>query len=82
MSDLVDYLFGPLDKKYCAYFYYLSVIGYILMLLVLFTLIVLIFTDKTIDMKMVLYSIYMIMIYFLLYFQSRLLNSVCIGTLK
>lgn len=82
MSEFIDYLFGPLDKKYCAYFYYLSVIGYILMLLVLLTLILLIFNDKKIDLKMVFFSIYMIVIYFIMYFQSRLLNSVCISSLK
>jgi hypothetical protein len=29
MSDLADKLFGPLPKEYCALFYYLSVLGFV-----------------------------------------------------
>lgn len=82
MFDLNDYLFGPLDKKYCAYFYYLSVIGYVLMLLVLISLVGLLMMDKKLDMKMIMYSVYLILLYFLVYFQGRLLNTVCISAIR
>ena len=82
MADLNDYLFGPLDKKYCAYFYYLSVIGYILMLVVLVSLVAMLLMDKKTDIKMVMGSIYLILLYFLVYFQSRLLNTVCMSSMR
>jgi len=82
MSNVNDYLFGPLDKKYCAYFYYLSVIGYVLMLLVLISLIGMLIMDKKTDMKFVVGSVYLILLYFMVYFQSRLLNTVCMTSLR
>lgn len=82
MSNINDYLFGPLDKKYCAYFYYLSVIGYVLMLLVLISLIAMLVMDKKTDMKLVMGSVYLVLLYFILYFQSRLLNTVCLTSLR
>jgi len=80
MSDLNDKLFGPLSKKYCIYFYYLSVIGFILLLLVLVSSIYIALVTK----KSGIFTYQMIMValgYLIFYFQNRLLYSMCVHSL-
>ena len=31
MADIMNYLYGPLSKEYCLYFYFLSVVGFLSM---------------------------------------------------
>jgi len=74
----MDTLFGPLNREYCIYFYYLSVIGLILLTMVLAsTLMVGISKRKGIDFYLSMLSI--AVGYFIFYFQNRLLHSMCIG---
>jgi hypothetical protein len=58
MANLNDQLFGPLSKKYCIYFYYLSVIGFILLLLVLVSSIYIAVTMK----KMGIFTFQMVLV--------------------
>lgn len=77
-NNLMDTLFGPLNREYCIYFYYLSVIGLILLTMVLAsTLMVGISKRKGIDFYLSMLSI--AVGYFIFYFQNRLLHSMCIG---
>lgn len=77
-NNLMDKLFGPLGREYCIYFYYLSVIGLILLTMVLAsTLMVGISKRKGLDFYLSMISI--AMGYFIFYFQNRLLHSMCIG---
>jgi len=77
-NNLIDTLFGPLNREYCIYFYYLSVIGLILLTMVLAsTLMVGISKRKGIDFYLSMLSI--AVGYFIFYFQNRLLHSMCIG---
>jgi len=74
----MNQLFSPLSKDFCAYFYYLSVIGFILLtILVVSTLLVGITKRK--NMEFYLQMISIAFGYIIFYFQNRLLYSMCIG---
>jgi len=74
-------VFGPLDKKYCIYFYSLSLMG---MLLLFITIITTIFIgisekkDRVFYFQMLLVSLG----YGIFYFQNRLLYNMCSKTLQ
>jgi hypothetical protein len=78
MAGLVDNLFGPLDIEYCLYFYFLSIFGFVL--LVLFLVPAILYGLK--NRKGVEYYIQIIGVslgYLIFYFQNRLLHSMCIS---
>ena len=80
-NNLAEQFFGPMSKKYCDYFYFLSVFGFIMMV-VLFTsgLFVGLTKRKSSDYY---FSLFMsLLMYGILYFQNRLIYSICIGTMK
>jgi len=81
MNSLND-LFTPLDKKYCDYFYYLSVITYCFFIFMVLSLIWgLIFHYKKFDLYVCLNSISLIISTFLSYFVNRLMYSMCVKSL-
>ena len=81
MNSFKD-LFTPLDKKYCNYFYYLSVITYCFFIfLVLFFVWSLVFHYKKMDLYICLNTISIIISTFLAYFVNRLLYSICVKSL-
>ena len=82
MSDFENIVFGPLGKPYCNYFYFLSVIGYIFMILSLLSLLYVGATTKNTDSKFYMAGVTVILAYGIFYFQNRLLYSMCVGTLK
>lgn len=79
MNSLNNYLFGPLNVEFCAYFYILSIIQFIAMS---FTILYLIYSltlgSKKMDVKMTTTVIMGSLAYGVLYFQSRLLHSMCV----
>jgi Mg2+ and Co2+ transporter CorA len=77
-SSIMDTIYGPLNQQYCIYFYYLSMIGFILLILSLLTSIYVGITKKknsSFYLKMLMVSIG----YGIFYFQNRLLYSMCVG---
>ena len=81
MNSFKD-LFTPLDKKYCNYFYYISVITYcVFIFLVLFFVWSLVFHYKKIDLYICLNTISIIINTFLAYFVNRLMYSMCVKSL-
>jgi len=81
MNSFKD-LFTPLDKKYCNYFYYMSVITYcVFIFMVLFFAWCLVFKSKKIDIYICLNTISIIISSFLAYFVNRLMYSMCIRSL-
>ena len=70
-------LFGPLPSNYCLYFYFLSIIGFILLVLSLLLAIVNSLLKKKLVPIMPILAISAG--YFVLYFQNRLLYNMCIG---
>jgi hypothetical protein len=75
-------LFTPLDKKYCNYFYYLSVITYcVFILLIIMLAWGVIFHFKKLDLYISLNSISIIISTFFMYFVNRLMYSMCVKSL-
>jgi len=80
LDNLNNTFLGPLDRKYCIYFYYLTVAGLILFLFLIASSIYIGFTNKYSSVfiyKMVMVTI----VYGMFYFQNRLLYSMCVNTL-
>ncbi len=70
-------LFAPLDKKYCSYFYYLSVFAYILMVISVISLLFLLpdFRKNKYIISNTFSSVVMLGI---AYFSNRLLYTMCV----
>ena len=69
-------LFAPLDKKYCMYFYFLSVFAFVLMILSIISIIFL-FADIRKNKYVIMSSISSIVMLGIAYFSNRLLYSMC-----
>lgn len=78
-NSTMQNLFGPLSKEYCLYFYILSIIGMVfLILIVLFALFVGITKRKGFEFYVQMMSA--ALAYGIFYFQNRLLHSMCVGS--
>ena len=75
-------LFTPLDKKYCYYFYYLSIISYfIFIFLVLSLMLMVVFHYSKLNLYITLNLVSVIISTFLAYFVNRLMYSMCLKSL-
>ena len=72
-------LFGPLDKSYCNYFYYLEVMFFGIFIFMIGMVIKTITTKKSYDpMQLFLVILQPLMLYFV----NRLYYSMCVSSLK
>jgi hypothetical protein len=79
MNSFQD-LFAPLDKDYCLLFYWLTVVNFIFLAIAglgFIGTLAMLFRGK-ITMMSAFYSFLMILVYALMYFQSRLFYSMCV----
>jgi len=79
MKNIVDFLFGPLSKNWCIYFYFLSIIWYVFFLISIIYIVMYIFSKKTnnsVTLGMVIYSITLL----LMYIEKRILHGMCINS--
>ena len=67
-------IFSPLGREYCDYFYWLTVLAFIFLLIALYKGLLILFRGK---FNILNFSISLIAP-FLLYFQNRLLYSMCL----
>ena len=67
-------LFEPLGKEYCDYFYYLSVISFIIFVLALLSVLL---TDQ-LKNENFMTTMLIVLQPFTMYFQSRLFYSMCL----
>lgn len=80
-NSTLDYIYGPISKKYCLYFYILSVIGFVLLMFVLIMTVYSGFTKKH-PMSFYLNMIMVALLYGMFYLQNRLLYNMCTGSMK
>lgn len=81
MNDFIQKVFGPLDKRFCDWFFILSVIGFVMLaILVISTLMIGLSKGKGIDFYF--QSLSIAVGYGIFYFQNRLLHSMCAGSLN
>ena len=76
MANTVDSLFGPISKQYCWYFYILSVIGLVSLLLLIVSS-VLYGISKKKDFGFYLSVLPVAIVYGMAYLQNRLLFNMC-----
>ena len=77
MSDIMNYLFGPIGEEYCLWFYILSIFNFVYLVLFLIPAIYIGVTKKVSGMywiKVFAASLYV----FAFYFQNRLLHNMCV----
>jgi len=82
MGDLMDTLFSPLGKEWCLYYFFILVFVFLAYLFVILAALIHLFNLKKITFSSVFMSLIPIVTYAILYFQSRLIYSMCVGSLK
>jgi len=70
-------LFGPLSREYCLWFYWLSVLGFIFLLLTVISGVLVIFSEKKVKYDLIHSVVMTSIMYGIFYFQNRLLYSMC-----
>lgn len=78
MSGFIDYLFGPLPRDYCIWFYFLSILGYIWLIFFIISALYLGITKRK-GSEYWMSSVAIALGYAIFYFQNRLLHSMCIS---
>ena len=79
MSDTLNYLFGPLSKEYCVWFYILSIVGFIWLVVFALTSIAIGITKRK-GGDFYFHAFAVALGYGIFYFQNRLLYTMCSGT--
>ena len=74
--------FSPLGKQYCNYFYYVSIISFIMLVIAVLSLVFTLVLSKSKDKMLLMHSIPAFISLLLSYFTNRLLYSMCVGSLK
>lgn len=78
MNELMDSTFGPLGKQYCNWFYWLSVISLVLFVISIVTLLyALFFGNEKISTGLLMNLLAISFVYFIPYFENRLLFTMC-----
>uniref|UniRef100_A0A6C0KZ14 Uncharacterized protein n=1 Tax=viral metagenome TaxID=1070528 RepID=A0A6C0KZ14_9ZZZZ len=77
MNNINEVFFSPLSKEYCVYFYFVTVVLFVILILAMFTMIISIFKSKKKDNYLLMMS--NILTLALVYFQNRLLYSMCVN---
>ena len=70
----IDFIFGPLDISYCIFFYILSSIGVIFGVFLLLIIVI-----YPIILKNTKEIFFLLFLYFILYFENRILYNMCIN---
>jgi hypothetical protein len=78
MTETMDYLFGPIGREYCMYFYFLSILAFVLFVLSAAVIVNLAVKGKKFD---AMNSFIMLFQPFLLYFVNRIFYSMCVNSL-
>ena len=71
-----DTVFGPLDRKYCNWFLYLTILAFVFIVLTLVTGLA-VFVQKGFDVTVLLPVVWSVTMYGIFYFQNRILYSMC-----
>jgi heme O synthase-like polyprenyltransferase len=77
ITDIKDFLFGPLDKKWCMYFYIFTVVNFGLFLFLLVLVGITIF-GKAPRVKSAVDLFVFSVLYLAIYIKFRILHGMCI----
>jgi hypothetical protein len=80
-GEFIDNVFGPLDSRFCDWFFILSVLGFVMLVVLLVSaLFVGLSKRKGVEFYMQTFSI--AVGYAIFYFQNRLLHTMCVSSLN
>jgi len=83
LSKFMKNYFGPLNKEYCFYFYFMSILFFIAFLLaILGILTTMFYTPKLINFMFIVNAFVLLFNVFVAYFVNRLLNTMCVASLN
>ena len=78
-SSLENYLFGPLDKRYCFLFYVFSIIGFISFMILFFgSIVAFLKGSKKFSLWEIVSVVYILALSFITYITHRLFYSMCV----
>jgi hypothetical protein len=80
MSDFMTTFFGPLSKQYCSYFYFLSIILFVFLVISGLSLIGLFL--KKFDKTVLLNNSFVLINLLVAYFINRLFYTMCINSIR
>ena len=72
--------FGPLDKKYCTYFYFLSIILFVFLVISGISLVALFF--KKFDKTILFNNSFVLINLLIAYFVNRLFYTICVSSVR
>ena len=82
MSDFMTMYFGPLNKEWCNYFLFLSMLMFALLVIAIFTEAVFLFRHyNTLNSRIIMNGVFMLANAFLAYIVNRLLYTMCVKSL-
>lgn len=79
-NSLEDFLFGPLDKRYCLLFYVFSVIMYIIFIFSVLGVVISLFKGVKLSTMEMIFSAYTLLVLFVTYLTHRLMYSMCVAS--
>lgn len=80
MSDFMTTFFGPLSKQYCSYFYFLSIILFVFLIISAISLIGLFI--KKFDKTILFNNAFVLINLLIAYFINRLFYTMCINSIR
>lgn len=81
--DIFKKFLGPLDKSACVYFYFITLIAFVLWVFILLgSVIFIIRRYKQINSALIMSSLSLFLNVFLIYFVNRLLHTMCVKSLS
>lgn len=78
----MNMFFSPLGKEWCLYYFFILVFVFLAFLFVILGCLMNLFNLKKINFSSVFMALLPMVTYAILYFQSRLIYSMCLGSLK
>lgn len=78
--SLENYLFGPLDKRYCLLFYIFTVLMFFVFVVGLFGFVFQLFRNKKLNSTDMMFMVYSLFATFISYLTYRLLYSMCLSS--
>lgn len=78
----MNLFFSPLGKEWCLYYFFILVFVFLAYLFVILASLIHLFNLKKITFTSVFMALLPIVTYAIMYFQSRIIYSMCLGSLK
>ena len=79
MDSLFNFLYGPLDKKYCNVFLFFSFVTLLSAVITAFGFLVLLFSGKKHSIMFYIQSLWLVAMSMIAYLAQRMLYNICLN---